>query len=48
MATRKITVEVPPELLKNAQWASGEWITQTVRSGLQLLEASRTYERLRP
>ena len=44
---RKITVEVPPELLEKAQRASGTGITQTVRTGLQLVAASRTYARLR-
>lgn len=44
---RKITVEVPQELLAEAQKASGEGITQTVRTGLQLVAASRTYARLR-
>ena len=44
---RKITVEVPPELLKRAQRASGAGVTQTVRAGLQLLAASETYARLR-
>jgi hypothetical protein len=44
---RKITVEVPLELLKNARRASGAGITQTVRTGLQLVAASRTYARLR-
>ena len=44
---RKITVEVPPELLEKAQQASGTGITQTVRTGLQLVAASRTYARLR-
>ena len=44
---RKITVEVPPELLEKAQQASGVGITQTVRTGLQLLAASRAYARLR-
>ena len=48
MATaRKITVEVPPELLDKAQRASGTGITETVRTGLQLVAASRTYARLR-
>jgi hypothetical protein len=45
--TRKITVEVPPDLLAKAQQASGSGITQTVRTGLQLVAASRTYARLR-
>jgi hypothetical protein len=45
-APRKITVEVPPDLLAKAQRASGKGITQTVRTGLQLLAASRAYDRL--
>jgi hypothetical protein len=45
--SRKITVEVPPELLEKAQRASGAGITKTVRAGLQLLAASQTYARLR-
>ena len=44
---RKITVEVPQELLKKAQRASGTGITQTVRTGLRLVAASHTYARLR-
>ena len=44
---RKITVQVPLELLEKAQQASGTGITQTVRTGLQLVAASRTYARLR-
>jgi Fe-S oxidoreductase len=44
---RKITVEVPQDLLAKAQRASGTGITQTVRTGLQLVAASRTYARLR-
>ena len=48
MATaRKITVQVPLGLLEKAQQASGSGITQTVRTGLQLVAASRTYARLR-
>jgi hypothetical protein len=43
---RKITVEIPGELLAKAQQASGTGITQTVRTGLQLLAASRAYDRL--
>lgn len=46
-AGRKITVEVPQELLDKAQQATGTGITQTVRTGLQLVAASRTYARLR-
>ena len=44
---RKITVEVPAELLGKAQRASGSGITQTVRTGLQLVAASEAYARLR-
>lgn len=44
---RKITVEIPTELLKKAQRASGTGITQTIRTGLQLVAASETYARLR-
>jgi hypothetical protein len=44
---RKITVEVPLALLEKAQRASGTGVTQTVRTGLQLVAASRTYARLR-
>ena len=44
---RKITVEVPLELLEKAQRASGTGVTQTVRTGLRLVAASRTYARLR-
>jgi hypothetical protein len=46
-SSRKITVELPAELLRKAQQASGEGITQTIRAGLQLVAASQTYERLR-
>jgi len=46
-AARKITVEVPEKLLVKAQEASGEGITQTVRTGLQLVAASQSYARLR-
>lgn len=44
---RKITVEVPEHLLEKAQQATGQGITQTVRTGLQLLAASNAYARLR-
>ncbi len=44
---RKITVEVPPELLEKAQQATGAGVTQTIRTGLELVAASQTYARLR-
>ena len=46
-AARKITLEVPGELLEKAQRASGAGITQTVRAGLQLVAATHAYARLR-
>lgn len=46
-AARKITVEVPEELLKKAQRASGSGITQTIRAGLELVAASLAYAQLR-
>jgi hypothetical protein len=44
---RKVTVKVPAELLEKAQEISGTGITETVRTGLQLLGASGAYARLR-
>jgi len=44
---RKITIEVPEDLLEKAQKATGSGITQTVRTGLQLVAASQAYDRLR-
>jgi Arc/MetJ-type ribon-helix-helix transcriptional regulator len=44
---RKITVEVPEDLLAKAQQAVGAGVTQTVRAGLTLLAASRAYAELR-
>jgi len=44
---RKITIEVPSDLLDQAQDATGAGITQTVRAGLELLAASQAYAKLR-
>ena len=44
---RKITIEVPSNLLAKAQATTGSGVTQTVRSGLELLAASRAFARLR-
>ena len=44
---RKITVEVPEELLERARRTSGEGITGTVRRGLELVAAGRAYDELR-
>jgi hypothetical protein len=43
---RKVTVELPQDLLEKAQRASGAGITQTIRTGLQLVAASGAYDRL--
>jgi len=45
MTTRKITVEVPKDLLERAQRATGTGITQTIRKGLQIVAASEAYAR---
>jgi Arc/MetJ-type ribon-helix-helix transcriptional regulator len=47
LEAKKITVEIPEELLARAQKATGSGVTQTVRAGLQLLAASEAYSRLR-
>ncbi len=46
-AARKITVEIPSELLRKAQKSTGAGITATIRRGLELVAASRAYEELR-
>ena len=46
-AARKITIEVPPDLLEKAQKATGSGVTQTVRAGLQVIAASEAYAGLR-
>lgn len=44
---RKVTVEVPEDLLERAQRSTGEGITATIRRGLELVAAGRAYEDLR-
>ena len=46
-ATRRVTIEVPAELLRRARRSTGEGITATVRRGLELLAARSAYEELR-
>lgn len=46
-AVKKVTIEIPEELLDKAQQATGSGITQTVRTGLQLVAASQAYADLR-
>ncbi len=47
MASRKITVQIPDELLERAQKASGKGLTATVRDGLRLVAAAEAYKGLR-
>lgn len=47
MASRKITVQIPDELLARAQRASGKGVTATVRDGLRLVAAAEAYKGLR-
>ena len=44
---KKVTVELPEDLLRRAQKATGEGITGTIRAGLQLVAATGAYEALR-
>lgn len=44
--TRKITVEIPEDLLRRSQKETGEGVTATVRRGLELLAAGEAYEKL--
>ena len=43
---KKITVEVPPDLLKRAQKVAGEGVTGTVRKALENLAQVDVYERI--
>ena len=47
MKAKKLTVEVPSDLLERAIAASGQGITPTIRRGLELVAASGAYARLR-
>jgi hypothetical protein len=44
---RKVTVELPEELLQKAQKSTGKGITATIRQGLELVAAGRAYDQLR-
>jgi hypothetical protein len=44
---RKVTVELPADLLRRAQKSSGEGVTSTIRQGLELVAAGRAYRDLR-
>ena len=44
---RRITVNIPGDLLKQAQKSTGKGITETVRRGLQLVAAGGACRQLR-
>ena len=44
---RKITVEIPTDLLDRAQSFTGEGVTETVRAGLKKLDAVRAQQEFR-
>ena len=46
-AARKVTVEIPHELLRKAQKSTGAGVTATIRRGLELVAAAEAYEGLR-
>ena len=46
-AVRKITLNVPAELLERAQAATGLGVTETVRIGLERLALAQVYDELR-
>jgi hypothetical protein len=46
-AARKVTVEVPSELLRKAQKSTGKGVTATIRRGLELVATGHAYEQLR-
>jgi hypothetical protein len=43
---RKITVHVPEPLLQQAQRATGQGVTETIRQGLRLIAAGETFRRV--
>lgn len=47
MKRKKMTIEVPEDLLIRATAATGEGVTPTVRRGLELVAASGAYAKLR-
>jgi hypothetical protein len=44
---RKITLEVPKDLLRRAQKSTGEGITATIRRGLELVASARAHDEVR-
>jgi len=43
---RKVTLNLPADLLKKALTASGAGVTETIRQGLELVAASKAYDAL--
>ena len=46
-AFKKITIEIPEPLLGEAQKATGEGITETVKKGLELVTTSFIYKKVK-
>jgi hypothetical protein len=45
-SARKVTVELPDDLLLRAQQSTGEGLEETIRKGLELVAASRAYDEI--
>ena len=45
-AQRKITVQLPTDLMERAQKASGQSLTETIRQGLRLVAAGETFRQV--
>ena len=45
-APRKITVQLPADLVDRAQKASGQGLTETIRQGLRLVAAGETFRQV--
>jgi hypothetical protein len=45
-AQRKITVQLPADLVERAQKASGQGVTETIRQGLRLVAAGETFRQV--
>ena len=46
-AVRKITIQLPVDLVRKAQKSTGEGVTATIRRGLELVAAGEAQEGLR-
>lgn len=47
LTAKKITLQVPEELLNKAQKATGKGITATIKEGLALVAARQSFENLK-